>query len=334
MRPFLSRLVRDPHVKICTKPICMSIDCSIIISTRNRSAMLKKTLEAFGKVVVPKDMVVEMIIVDNGSVDDTGDVVRMARHPHMEIRHLFEARPGKSRALNVAVAEAKGDVFLFTDDDVEPAIDWIERMARPLLQRCCDAVAGRIVLAEELERSWLTPMHLMWLAVDSEPKGESQILIGACMGLHRSVFDRIDHFDEELGPGASGFGEETLLWRQIQEANLRILSVVNTFVIHRPDPSRLLRSSWLSAAIRFGRTDAYCKYHWDHDEVMFPLVQSAIVQIKLYLRRLVQDNPGLDAEGCFPWEMSYLVKIESLKQFIIESHRPRNYERRGLRKKC
>lgn len=294
--------------------------------------MLKQTLEAFSIVSVPADLEVELIVVDNGSNDDTAHVIQMARHPQIEIHYLFQSRPGKSGALNLALALAKGDVLLFTDDDVEPAVDWIEKMARPLLDRRCDAVAGSIILSQELQRPWLTPMHLMWLAVDAAPKGESPILIGACMGLHCSLFDRIGVFDEELGPGASGFGEETLLWKQIKLAGLRILAVDDTFVIHRPDPSRLLRSSWLSAAIRYGKTDAYCRHHWDHEVIRFPLVQFLIAELKLYLRRLFQTTPAIDSEGCLAWEMSYIVKLESLKQFVIEARRPRNYTRRGLRK--
>ena len=295
--------------------------------------MLKRTLEAFTRAIVPQELRVEMIVVDNGSMDDTAEIVRRARHPQMEILLVHESCPGKSRALNAAMAIAKADVLLFTDDDVEPAADWIEKMARPLLERRCEAVAGRILLGEELQRPWLTPMHELWLAVESEPKGESPILIGASMGLHRSVFDRISPFDVELGPGATGFGEETLLWRQIQEAGLRILPVADTFVIHHPEPSRLLRASWLAAAARFGRTGAYFMHHWEHGSIAFPALQLAMVRTKLFLRRFFRQAPAPDSEGCSEWEMSYIVRIEMLKQLKVESRRPQNYDSRALQKK-
>ena len=294
--------------------------------------MLKRTLEAFTRAIVPQELRVEMIVVDNGSMDDTAEIVRRARHPQMEILLVHESCPGKSRALNAAMAIAKADVLLFTDDDVEPAADWIEKMAQPLLERRCEAVAGRILLGEELQRPWLTPMHELWLAVESEPKGESPILIGASMGLHRSVFNKISPFDEELGPGATGYGEETLLWRQMQEAGLRILPVADTFVIHHPEPSRLLRASWLAAGARFGRTGAYFMHHWEHGSIAFPALQLAMVRTKLFLRRFFRQAPAPDSEGCSEWEMSYIVRIEMLKQFEIESQKPKNYERRGLRK--
>lgn len=296
--------------------------------------MLEKTLRAFQAVQVPADWRVEMLVADNGSTDHTAAVVKAASHPAIEVRHVYEPRPGKSRAQNTAMALARGVALLFIDDDVEPAASWLENMARPLLENRCEAVAGRILLAEDLHRPWFTPMHEIWLAESREPAVDSAGLVGASMGIHRSVFEIIDDFDEELGPGASGFGEETLVWLQMREAGLRILPVTDTFVIHHPEPTRLLRANWLAAAKRFGRTRAYLMHHWEHDRLPYPALLGWWVQTKLFLRRLARRPPGLDSEGCPDWEMSYLTRIESLKRFIEESRRPRNYELRALRRKA
>lgn len=309
------------------------MDCSIIICTRNRASMLESTLRAFGSVTVPADWRVELIVADNGSTDDTAAVVKSASHPAIEIRHVHEPRPGKSRAQNTAMAEARGGALLFTDDDVEPSPNWIEAMARPLLERRCDAVAGRILLADDLRRPWFTPMHAQWLAEMREPADESPELVGASMGIHRSVFDRIDDFDEELGPGISGFGEETLLWMQMMEAGMPILPVRDTSVIHHPEPSRLLRSSWLAGAAQRGRTHAYFTHHWKHAKVRCPRLRAFWCQVKLSLRRWLQRPGPPDSEGCPAWEMSYLAEIGFSRSFIVESRRPRNYAVRALRRK-
>lgn len=306
------------------------MDCSIIICTRNRAPMLAQTLEMFLRVSVPTGWKVELIIADNGSTDGTAEVIKSARHPAIEIQHLIEDRPGKSRAQNRAMRAARSDVLLFTDDDVEPAENWIERMAIPLKEGGAAAVVGRIILSEELRRPWMTPMHEMWLAAVAEPADEAPILIGACMGVHRTVFERIGAFDEELGPGATGFGEETLLWHQMKEAGMRILPVRDTHVIHHPDVSRLERSSWLAAARRYGLTDAYVKHHWDHQRPAFPVMQILILRLKLFVRRRLVARHQNGDEGCPAWEMSYLVRLESLWQWKNERKRPRNYERRGL----
>ena len=307
------------------------MDCSIIICTRNRASMLEKTLRAFQAVKVPLDWRVEMIVADNGSTDHTAGVVKAASHPAIEIGHVYEPRPGKSRAQNTAMVLARGEALLFTDDDVEPADNWVEKMARPLLENRCQAVAGRILLTEDLRRPWFTHLHEMWLAEVREPAINSPELVGASMGIHRSVFEMIGNFDEELGPGATGFGEETLVWMQMMEAGLRICPVNDTFVIHRPDPARLLRGAWLSTAARYGRSNAYLMHHWQHSRVPYPALRLFLLQMKLFLRRLPQRSARLNAEGCPGWEMSYLTRIESLQRFMEESGRPRNYGLRALR---
>lgn len=311
------------------------MDCSIIICTRNRALSLEKTLLAFQSVIVPPGWQVEMIVADNGSSDHTAEVILSATHAEIQIRSVYEPRPGKSRAQNAAVAQARGEALLFTDDDVEPAADWLENMARPLLENRFDAVAGRILLAEDLRRPWFSRLHGIWLAEVREPKAQLNTsgLVGASMGIRRDVFDRIGCFDEELGPGATGFGEETLLWLQMKVAGMRVCPVNDTFLVHRPDPSRLLRSSWLASAKRFGHTRAYLMHHWEHAQIPFPALRAFWTQIKLLLRRLPRWPVRIDGEGCPDWEMSYLVRIEALKQFAKESRRPRNYELRALRGK-
>jgi glycosyltransferase involved in cell wall biosynthesis len=309
------------------------MQCSVIICTRNRASTLERTLHSFQSVKAPDGWSVEIIVADNGSTDATVSVVTKASHPTIEIRYVFEPRPGKSRAQNTALAVARGEVLLFTDDDVVPAPNWLECMARPLLEKRCEAVAGRILLSPELRRSWQTHMHGIWLADVPVLGANSPELVGASMGIHRSVFEKIDAFDEELGPGASGFGEETLLWMQMKEAGLRIQAVQDTFVIHHPDATRLLRSNWLATAERFGRTSAYTAHHWKHTRVHYPGLRAFWLKIKLFLRRLLRRTPRLGAEGCPEWEMSYLAGIESLRRFGEESRRPRNYDRRALRRK-
>ena len=54
------------------------------------------------------------------------------------------------------------------------------------------------------------------------------------------------------------------------------------------------------------------------------------VAAKLHLRRILQPPVPMDAEGCAPWEMSYVLTIEKCRHFVKERRRPRNYSKRGL----
>lgn len=304
--------------------------CSIIVCTRNRAAALAETLCAFRAVRVPAGMDAELIVVDNGSTDDTTAVVKAASAGDIPIRYLFEPRTGKSRAQNRALTGSRGEALLFTDDDVRPPADWLELMAPPILERRCDAIAGCVHLAAEMERPWLTLLHRLWLAEYRALSAESPELVGANMSLHRSVFERAGLFDEELGPGASGFGEETLLWWQMQELGLRIHGEPRSVVMHHPGVSRLQRAHWLTGAVKRGRSNAYLAHHWQHCAVTRPRARAAWIQFKLLLRRCTRPPGQPEDEGCPAWEMSYIAQIAELRQWLTESQRPRNYERRGI----
>lgn len=82
-----------------------------IIPTYNRAALLKETLQSLAAQTRPID---EILVWDDGSTDDTEAVVRAAQGP---IRYFRTANSGKSRALNAALQEAKGDLIWICDDD-------------------------------------------------------------------------------------------------------------------------------------------------------------------------------------------------------------------------
>jgi glucosyl-dolichyl phosphate glucuronosyltransferase len=311
------------------------LSVSIIICTCNRAASLQPTLESLGKVKIPSGWQVEVIVVDNGSTDDTAKVARRAELKNMVVQYLYESNKGKSNALNAAMAKARGEILLFTDDDVSVPEDWVEHMATPLVQGQADAVVGKIVLAQNLRRPWLSAWHQVFLAVvDRQCYGQVE-LIGANMGFRRSVLERVPAFDTETGPGSPNLtNEETLFGLQLVEAGFKVCYLDNVTVIHQPEEARLKRGQWLAVVSRCGRTQAYIAYHWKHDDISNPRLKWFWYWAKLQLRRIMQPPPDLDSEGCPAWEMSYVLNMEMNRHFCVERRRPRNYLRRGLRKLC
>jgi glucosyl-dolichyl phosphate glucuronosyltransferase len=268
-------------------------------------------------------------VVDNGSSDHTVAAVRGHRGERLPTRYILEPAPGQSRARNTGMAASSSELIVFTDDDVAPADDWLEKITTPLLQGECEGVVGRVDLAKDRCRPWMTPQHLVALAVYH---GEPLQLIGANMGFHRSVLERVPAFDVEVGPGALGFADDTLFSWQLSEAGFRLKYIPEAAVLHYPDPSRLVRSSWFSTGRKHGATWAYLLHHWLHKNLPSPRLRYYYVALKLRLRRRLQPPSPLDSEGIAPWEMSYLGEMEKCRQSLIEQRRPRNYSRRGLRK--
>lgn len=134
---------------------------SIIIPTYNRARILEKTLEAY-KRQVDADQILELLVVNDGSTDDTQAVVaRSAQSSPMSIRYLPQQNSGQSAARNHGIREAKGELVLLGDDDVIPApnmiaqhLAWQTRYPDPSI-----AIVGSIFCSPEVNP---TPLMKWW----------------------------------------------------------------------------------------------------------------------------------------------------------------------------
>ena len=186
------------------------MNVSVIIATRNRRALLAKTLEALGRQSYPHERL-EIVVADNGSSDDTRAAVlaAAAANPGLTIRYLFVETPGKSYAVNAALEIALGDIFALTDDDVLPDPDWIRAVVSAIEQNGVDFVAGRILpMWESSPPRWMSPALYGVLAVPDNGSerarlsrvGESSIVpIGANMAVTRQAVRRIGGLRLDLG---------------------------------------------------------------------------------------------------------------------------------------
>lgn len=256
---------------------------SIPICTRDRAPSLAQTLESLAATSIPEGETAELIVVDNGSTDATPETVSGSPVRQMPVRHIFEPRLGLSHARNRALAEARGEILLFTDDDVRVPQDWIERMIQPIRNRSVDAVAGGVELAAHLQRPWQTDVLRTWLVSGFPPTGD---LWGANMAFHRRVLGKVAGFDTELGAGALGFGEETLFAHQLLAAGFRI-GGADVTVLHHPDERRISEADLLGAAEKRGRSHAYIAHHWHHQKPDRPHIRLAMLRLKRALREML-----------------------------------------------
>ena len=105
-------------------------DISIIIPTRNRAGPLLKTLTSVVTVVALQDQV-EIIIVDNGSIDDTAKICREIknRFPKYNWRYFYDEMPGLLTGRHLGARVARGNILAFLDDDVLLAPSWLEALS-------------------------------------------------------------------------------------------------------------------------------------------------------------------------------------------------------------
>jgi glycosyltransferase involved in cell wall biosynthesis len=125
---------------------------SVVIPTYNRAATLRKALEGYARQSGDHQLL-EVLVVDDGSQDDTEAVVRQfSRESDLPVRHLKQENLGISAARNHALREARGELILFGDDDIIPSpgmvaehVAWHNRYPEPEV-----GVLGHIAWAREL----------------------------------------------------------------------------------------------------------------------------------------------------------------------------------------
>jgi glycosyltransferase involved in cell wall biosynthesis len=233
-------------------------DATVLIPTYNRARLLDETLESLRALRVRAGRAWNVIVVDNNSTDDTRAVVeRHARDFPVPLRYLFEARQGRSSALNAGLAASDGAIVVMTDDDVRVDEGWLEAACAALLDSTDPdlAYAGGPVspIWEADPPPWLDLTRGdLWGTIAIQDHGREpfvyddrrRVPLGANMAARRSLFERIGTFRADLGrsSGKVVMGQEVpeLLMRA-RAAGLRGIYVPAMHVRHHIPARRLDR---------------------------------------------------------------------------------------------
>jgi glucosyl-dolichyl phosphate glucuronosyltransferase len=268
----------------------MAPQLSVIVATRNRHALLARTLEALTGQRAPRDGF-EIVVADNGSTDATPDVVRaIAERSPCRVQYVEAAEPGKSHAVNAALRHARGELLAFTDDDVRPDPSWLEWIGRAFQDPDVDFVVGRIrpdwAVAPP---SWMSPALFGVLAIpDGGPSAlpiaaglnEHIMPIGANMAVRAAVVRRLGGLRVELGKleGTLRTGEDHEFFLRLLQHGSRGVYEPRALVHHRVPGERLHRGYFRRWLYQNGRDVALV-------ERMYPRGARRLLGIPRYLWR-------------------------------------------------
>jgi glycosyltransferase involved in cell wall biosynthesis len=243
------------------------MNISLIICTKDRAQNLDETLRSLEGALRASSRKGELLVVDNGSRDKTPEVVRLRSviGERWSIRYIAEPQGGQAVARNTGMAQSTEDVIAFTDDDVRFEPGWLDALVAPIVADAADAVVGRVELAPYLLRPWMSDLHKSWIASTCalDFKAPSR-MVGANMAFSRSVLDKVPLFDADLGPGASGFADDTLFSHQLVAAGFRLRGAEDATVIHHCGVDRITVQAYISSAERMGKSSAFISHHWQH----------------------------------------------------------------------
>lgn len=117
----------------------MSCLVSIIIPVFNG----EKTLIPCVKSILDQEYLdFELLLVDNGSTDNTKEIILSFCNLDKRVRYLCELKKGRGAARRAGETASVGDIILMTDVDCIVPQDWISNMIKPIIFEECECVQG------------------------------------------------------------------------------------------------------------------------------------------------------------------------------------------------
>ena len=203
---------------------------SIVVATHDRAALLPRLVGALEKQDAGLGSELEVVIVDDGSRDDTPAVLRdLAATSHLDLRvERLPVSRGPAAARNVGWRAASGTIVAFTDDDCVPDRGWLSALVAGA--RAADVVQGR-TLPDPAQADAVGPFSRT-----VEVTSEDGYYQTCNIAYRRDVLERVGGFDERL----THSGEDTdLAWRA-RDAGAVTRFAPDALVLHDVRPSSLL----------------------------------------------------------------------------------------------
>lgn len=241
---------------------------SLIICTYNRSDILKISLQSYLKLIVPKGIEVELVIVDNNSKDNTNKTIHsfIEKSPRLDCRYIFEPQQGLSYARNTGYQYAKGDYIAYLDDECTLPPQWLE-VAIKTINSYSPAFLGGPYYGKYLPGSssdWFKESfgdsYILQYNLDDGAMPEGRFISGGNMLIRRDVFDEIGLFDTALGMAGDtlNYGEEQDFQKRyiLKKPNEVIWYSTDLFVWHFIRDEKMSIKHLFNEAIIRGRSSA------------------------------------------------------------------------------
>ena len=201
------------------------INISVIFATYNGAGTLPIMLKKFCDLNIPDELEWEIIVVDNNSSDGTADVLSQYQDK-LPLTVLFEENPGKNRCLNKALDVCKGELLIFTDDDIIPNNDWLNSYYKDFQKNPNVNIFGGGIdpywqkhpSAEIMKDIPLGTAFAINTGVHSTGIVKPGAIWGPNMAIRHSAFQKGLRFNEGIGPAGKNYamGSETDLLNKLE----------------------------------------------------------------------------------------------------------------------
>ena len=246
------------------------IHVSIIIPTHNRAELLGQSLESIAHLDIPAGTTVELLVIANACTDQTVRICQAAisNMPFL-MRCVIEPQAGASHARNCALAEARGDILAFLDDDVWVERGWLAGLLEVFNQYPADVVGGKVTLWwQAVEKPpWLTHRSEHLLSSVDYGQQVRELFTGgdaisANLAIRRCVLTDVPGFRIDLDRQGSTLlaGGDTYFIQQALQTGHRLFYAPHAAIRHWVTPERvtlayLSRAAYANGLARIQMTD-------------------------------------------------------------------------------
>jgi GT2 family glycosyltransferase len=206
---------------------------SLAIATLNRAEALGRCLDT---VLSARVAPAEVVVVDQ-SADDATRVAVGARAGHAtELRYIHLDQRSASAARNAGLRASRCPIFAVTDDDCVPNEDWIATIDRALnASDGPDAMTGRVLaLGPDRPGTYAASLRQSEIRADFRGRVKPWLVgTGGNLAVRREWLERINGYDERLGPGTPGKAAEDMdLIYRLLRAGARIRYEPDAVIFH------------------------------------------------------------------------------------------------------
>jgi len=253
----------------------MNIKLSVIVPTFNRAKLLNNTLKSISNQIFDKEDF-EVIVVDNGSTDNTKEVTAQFQNKINYLYYYYDATPGLHIGRHIGLKRAKSEILVYTDDDIEAFPTWLEAIWESFQDNEVVLVGGKNLPKYEVKPPfWILEMwyklnefgHLLGelsiLDFGNELKEISPYFVFGC---NFSVRKKIIECAQGFHPDAMPFNlihfrgdGETAISKYIENNKLKTLYNPKASVYHLITTDRLTVDYFSRRAFLQGISDSFTK---------------------------------------------------------------------------
>jgi glycosyltransferase involved in cell wall biosynthesis len=309
-----------------------NVDISVVVVTHNRASMLRRGLETIINQVTAGRFSYEVLVVDDGSTDNTATVVQQAANNSNDysttaVRYVFQNKGGEARARNRGIKAACGRWIAFIDDDELAEADWLGELYGVARTKGADCVDGPIhLLLPANFQAGLAPRiraHLgeKFVTSDDGRKSPKDTLGTNNVLLNTAIFGQIGDFDVAIGYGPEAYGTDADFFTRLEDGGFKIAYAPRALVHHVIPESRMqvfsikrsfFKGGVASAQIHFknyGRSKVLTHMAWRLGVILGRDIPLLVLASLLRCQPLILESlAGVSATAGYFWGSLRLLK--------------------------